>query len=236
MGKKTISILLMLLLAVASVKVSDANQILKSNVNINAENMVLIIDAGHGGEDGGAVAEDGTLEKDINLEITKKLSQIAKVNGYDVILTREVDAQIYDADSANSLRQKKVSDMKNRLNLMSTYSNALFVSIHLNKFQSESVNGAQVFYAKNVEGSKELAECIQSSIAQKIQPENDRSVKENTDSIYLLKNATVPAVIVECGFLSNKNELINLKNNEYQYKIAMSIYLGIIKYLNLTEI
>ena len=236
MGKKTISILLMLLLAVASVKVSDANQILKSNVNINAENMVLIIDAGHGGEDGGAVVEDGTLEKDINLEITKKLSQIAKVNGYDVILTREVDAQIYDADSANSLRQKKVSDMKNRLNLMSTYSNALFVSIHLNKFQSESVNGAQVFYAKNVEGSKELAECIQSSIAQKVQPENDRSVKENTDSIYLLKNATVPAVIVECGFLSNKNELINLKNNEYQYKIAMSIYLGIIKYLNLTEI
>lgn len=203
----------------------------KSNTKFmynNSNKPTIIIDAGHGGEDGGAVANDNTFEKDINLEIAKKLDKIAKANGYNTVLTRSEDIAIYDADKQGSLREKKVSDMKNRLKIMNETPNAVFISIHLNKFESQNVHGAQVFYSKNATGSKELAVNIQESIEQYLQTDNKKAVKENTDKIYLLKNADKPAVIVECGFLSNINDLNNLKNNEFQYKIALCIFFGII--------
>ncbi len=167
------------------------------------------------------------------MQISLKLKEIAALNGYNVVLTRKDDNAIYDLDKTNSLRAKKVSDMYNRLKIMKDNPNSVFISIHLNKFSSGKVNGAQVFYAKNIEESKRLAECIQTSIEEFIQSNNKKSVKENTDKIFLLKNAVVPSVIVECGFLSNENDLKNLKNNEFQYKIAMCIFLGILENSNM---
>lgn len=189
----------------------------------------IILDAGHGGEDGGAVAADGTSEKEINLKIVQKIKQIANLNGYNVVLTRSGDEAIYDKDSADTLRKRKVSDMHNRLKIMNSTPNSIFVSIHLNKFESGSVHGAQVFYSKNLEDSKLLAQNIQSAINDNIKTDKVREVKPNTDKIFLLKNAQIPAVIVECGFLSNENDLKNLKNEEFQYRIAMCIFFGIDK-------
>lgn len=214
------------------IKTSNQNT-LNASVNIVNSKKIIVIDAGHGGEDGGAVAEDNTCEKNINLQIATKLNIIAKQFGYKTVMTRNSDKAIYNLDkNISSIREKKVSDMKNRLNILNSTENSVFVSIHLNKFSNKTVNGAQVFYAKNSIGSKELAEEIQKSIKNNLEQNNNRLPKENTNSIYLLKNAKNPAVIVECGFLSNENELNNLKNDEFQYKIALCIFYGITQYIN----
>ena len=182
----------------------------------------------HGGFDGGAVASDGTVEKDINLNISLTLSKLLKQNGFRVIMTREADVSTEDTESPQ-ISSKKKSDLKNRLNLMRDNPDAVFVSIHLNKFTTSSAVGSQVFYSKN-EQARILGEDIQKSIISLVQPENTRVNKQATSSTYLLYNATVPAVLVECGFLSNKQELEKLKQPSYQNKIAFSIYCGIAEY------
>ncbi len=153
------------------------------------------------------------------------------LNGYDVIMTRTEDIGTED-DSAAPIRYRKVSDLKNRLNLMNSYDDAIFVSIHLNKFTASNVHGAQVFYSKNNEQSKKLGLCIQNSVKSLLQNNNDRAIKEGNKSTYLLYNAKIPAVIVECGFLSNKSELALLKNEEYQQKMAFSIFCGVAEYMS----
>lgn len=188
----------------------------------------VIIDAGHGGFDGGAVANDGTVEKDINLNISLTLAKLLKQNGFRVIMTREADVSTEDTESMQ-IASKKKSDLKNRLNLMRDNPDAVFVSIHLNKFTTSSAVGSQVFYSKN-EQARILGEDIQNSIISLIQPENTRVNKQATSSTYLLHNATIPAVLVECGFLSNKQELEKLKQPSYQNKMAFSIYCGIAEY------
>ncbi len=182
----------------------------------------------HGGFDGGAVAADGTVEKDINLNISLTLQRLLKQSGFRVIMTRENDVSTDDTES-DKIASKKKSDLQNRLNLMKDYPNAVFVSIHLNKFTTSAAFGSQVFYSRNEE-SKILSECIQRSIVDFIQPENTRVNKQATSSTYLLYNATIPAVLVECGFLSNKAELEKLKQPIYQNKMAFSIYCGIAEY------
>ncbi|MBQ6884868.1 MAG: N-acetylmuramoyl-L-alanine amidase [Clostridia bacterium] len=195
------------------------------------ENIVLA-NASHGGFDGGASAADGTVEKDINLFIAQKLCSILRFNGYNVIMTRDTDTGTEDDESASIAKRKK-SDLSNRLQIMKQHPEAIFVSVHLNKFTTSAANGAQVFYTKNYKQAYDLANSIQSSIKMLIQPENTRVVKQGTSSTYLLKNASVPAIIVECGFLSNKQELEKLKNDDYQSQIAFAIVVGIMDFYEL---
>lgn len=189
----------------------------------------VIIDAGHGGFDGGAVAKDGTIEKDINLFIATCLSEILAYNGYNVIMTRTTDTGTED-DLTKPIQKRKVSDLKNRLTLMGKYDNCIFVSIHLNKFSGSAAKGAQVFYSHTTQQSKVLGGLIQSNIKSLLQPDNSRIIKKGTKSTYLLYNATAPAVIVECGFLSNPNELERLKVPKYQEEMAFAVYCGINDY------
>lgn len=192
---------------------------------------VIILDAGHGGFDGGAVAQDGTIEKDINLKIALTLSKFLKSGGFEVIMTRENDISTDDVET-DKISVRKKSDLKNRLELMEDYPDAVFVSIHLNKFTTSSANGSQVFYSSKKEESKKLAEYIQKSIINRLQPENKRVNKQATSSTFLLYNATIPAVLVECGFISNKSELERLKDEKYQNQMAFSIFCGINEYYN----
>lgn len=191
----------------------------------------IILDAGHGGFDGGAVAEDGTVEKDINLIISLQLGDMLRSAGYNVILTRQTDTST-DSKEEGSTASRKKSDLKNRLELMKKHPDAIFVSIHLNKFTTSAARGSQVFYSGNHPDSKRLSDHIQTLIVSLLQPENTRVNKLATSSTYLLYNATVPAVLVECGFLSNKAELQLLKDGLYQQKMAFSIFCGINRYFS----
>lgn len=190
---------------------------------------VFVIDAGHGGEDGGAVANNIT-EKDINLKIAQLLSEIIASNGYEVVMTRCDDNSIETA--GDTLRERKVSDMKNRLKIFNSNPDNIVISIHQNKFTESKYNGTQIFYSPNNENSSLLAESIRKSVVTLLQPRNERQNKAATNEIYLLYNTTVPAIIVECGFISNPEEAEKLKDEEYQKKIAWSIFLGAIEYVN----
>lgn len=185
--------------------------------------------ASHGGFDGGAVASDGTVEKDINLNIALKLENFLKFCGYEVVMTRTDDNGTED-NGDSSISERKKSDLQNRLALMSENQDAIYVSVHLNKFTTSSASGAQVFYAPNFETARILGESIQHSVVNLIQPDNLRVIKKGTSSTYLLYNAKIPAVIVECGFLSNPQELEQLKKSDYQSKMAFSIAAGIVDF------
>ncbi|HJI47012.1 MAG TPA: N-acetylmuramoyl-L-alanine amidase [Oscillospiraceae bacterium] len=190
----------------------------------------IIVDAGHGGDDGGAIGIDGTVEKDINLDIALKLEKILKFYGFNVIMTRTEDVMTCD-DGLDSLRKRKVSDIHNRFDLMRKNPDAVFISVHQNKFEDTSQHGTQVFYSGNNEKSKVLAEAIQTSITSAVQPENGRVVKKSDSGIYLLYHAEIPAVLVECGFISNPDEVKKLKDESYRMKLAILIADGLLKYL-----
>ncbi|MDR1893012.1 MAG: N-acetylmuramoyl-L-alanine amidase [Oscillospiraceae bacterium] len=182
----------------------------------------VIIDAGHGGVDSGASAKDGTEEKGINLQIALRLRDVLVALGWDVTMTREEDISIHDP-SAVTIRQKKTSDLHNRMKIMEANPNALFVSIHQNNFESSRVSGAQVFYAPNVPEAKVLAQSIQQNLKTFVQPDNDFKAKASSDDIYLIHKAKSTAVLVECGFMSNPAESLRLRNSDYQGKLAMAI-------------
>ncbi len=185
--------------------------------------------SGHGGFDGGAVASDGTIEKDINLDISLKLNAILSFFGYNTVMVRTED--ISTEDLGDALGSKKVSDIKNRLALTEKYENSILISIHMNKYSTSQPHGAQVFYSPN-NVSKDLADNIQSSIKNCIQQDNKRITKQATNDIYLLYHSKVPSVIVECGFLSNPTDLTSLKDSNYQLAISWAISEGIKNYLN----
>lgn len=206
------------------------SEILPTDANYT-ETKTVIIDAGHGGFDGGAAANDGTVEKNINLQISKKIAGILRFNGYNVIMTRNSDTGTED-DVSDTIAKRKKSDLENRLQVMKENTDSVFVSIHLNKFTTSAANGAQVFYTKNFSLAQHLANAVQTSIISLVQPQNKRVVKQGTDSTYLLKNAVVPAIIVECGFLSNKAELEKLKTDDYQSQMAFAIAKGICDFQN----
>lgn len=213
-----------------------AERILYSDnaVDASAETLAactVIIDPGHGGIDGGTTAADGTLEKTINLQIANKLEAVLNAMGIKTVMTRTDDNSIHDS-SATTIREKKVSDIKNRLKIIEKTDNAVFVSIHQNHFGSSKYHGAQVFYSKNDPRSKTLAEAIRRQIIMTLQKENTREVKQSGTEIYLLYHSQAPSVMVECGFLSNEQETANLKDECYQQKLSFLIALGIIEYLN----
>ena len=187
----------------------------------------VIIDAGHGGRDGGAVADDGTQEKVLNLSVAKKLADLLLLSDVRVVMTRSEDVELASPTSDH----KKRDDLNARLAITETYENAILVSIHMNKFPIARYNGLQVYYSSNHEESLTLAEQIQHD-ALSLNRENDRAVKAAGDSIYLLSHTKIPAVLVECGFLSNPEELSLLKTEDYQQKLVMSLYTSIMTYLS----
>lgn len=198
--------------------------------NEEKEKPCVVIDAGHGGADPGKVGVDGSLEKDINLKIAKKLAVFLGAADVNVVLTRESDAGLYDENVSN----KKVQDMKNRVALIEEKKPVMTVSIHQNSYHEEYVHGAQVFYYAGSEESKDIAERMQRVLAEQVDPDNARQAKAN-DSYYLLKKTSSPIVIVECGFLSNYEEAQKLSSEAYQEKTAWAIHLAILQYLNVKE-
>lgn len=193
-----------------------------------AENTV-IIDPGHGSPDGGAVGVDGVIEKDINLSISFKLKSLFQATGYTVIMTRENDNAIYD-EGSKTIRKKKATDLHNRLAIVNSHSNAVFISIHQNIYKSSKNSGSVVFYSPNNDNSKVLAQSIQDSIAVMLQPQNTRAVNPAKRNLYILYNAKSPAVMVECGFLSNPAECKLLQDDDYQNKMAFAIFSGTLNF------
>lgn len=187
----------------------------------------VLIDPGHGGFDGGAIAEDGTIEKHLNLSIALCVRDMLHVCGVPVSMTRDTDVGLEEDPSA-SIRSKKVSDMRRRLSLYNEAS--LVISIHQNHFSVPKYYGTQLFYAvKNPNGAL-LAEEIRSTVVEWIQPDNTRELKQATDGVYLLYHTTTPAVLVECGFLSNPEERSKLKTSAYQQQLAFAVMAGFWKY------
>ena len=189
------------------------------------ETPVIVIDAGHGGEDGGAVAADGTVESGINLAIAQDLDALLRLLGCETKLTRTEDAAI-DSDGARTLREKKASDLRNRAALVNETPNAVLLSIHQNSLPaSRRVHGAQAFHART-EGSEALAESVQVALNAAVNPGNEKSRKVIDKSVYLMKNISCPAVLVECGFLSNAEEAARLCETDYQRKLAVTVAAG----------
>lgn len=192
---------------------------------------VIIIDAGHGGEDGGTQSADGVLEKDINLAISQKLQKILTRYGFETVMIRDRDRMIYD-EGSNTVRMRKSSDLHNRMDIMKNHPGCIFLSIHQNHFGESKYNGAQVFYCKAQSGSESLADCIQKSIVSSLQKENTRQIKPCDSSVFLIHNAVSTAVMVECGFLSNAEEAERLSDNTYQYEMALAIAKGLVNYVD----
>lgn len=203
----------------------------KYAVSSNIQNLspTIIIDAGHGGEDGGTQSASGILEKDINLSISLTLRDIFDFFGFNTVMTRETDKLIYDPGN-NGIKNKKVSDIHNRLAITQEYAGSILISIHQNYFTQSKYNGAQTFYSVNNPESEKLALNIQKSIVSLMQPENQREIKPTGDEIYLLYHAENTAVMVECGFLSNPEEAEKLNDDSYRKEMALAVFAGTYKY------
>jgi len=194
------------------------------------ENPVVVIDAGHGGKDAGAISANNALEKDINLSIAVRLKSLLEQNSVTVVMTREEDKDLASEHASS----RKNEDLRARAGLIEASSPVLMVSVHQNSYPEEEVSGAQVFYYSGSESGKALATMVQNSLKKEIDDENHRVAKANRE-YYLLKRAICPAVLVECGFLSNPVEAALLETEEYQEKIAFAIHLGIMEYINTIE-
>lgn len=188
--------------------------------------ITIIIDPGHGGIDPGAVA-NGLIEKDLNLALGQRLGDFLSISGYTVLFTRTEDTLLGEG---TTVRSKKVADLKARTALIENTDNCIFVSLHINKFESQSAKGLQTFYSENNAESRKLAEAIQAA-SKLLDPENNRRIKPEDGNIFILKNAYKPAVLVECGFISNSSDATKLSSDEYKDKLAFVLYVGIINYL-----
>jgi len=191
------------------------------------ERPVVVIDAGHGGNDPGKIGIDGTLEKDINLQIAYRLKKYLEASDVKVVLTREDDNGLYTEKDS----RKKMADMSKRCEIINDVSPALTVSIHQNSYHQENVFGGQVFYYKKSDKGKELAEILQSRFDYVLGEKNTRLAKPN-DNYYLLLHVRTPIVIVECGFLTNWKESALLNSPDYQDRLAWTIHMGVMEYLN----
>lgn len=202
------------------------------NNSLSQETPCIIIDAGHGGFDGGASTDDGYPEKHINLSISIYLSDYLTALGYETLLTRTIDESLEDS-GLSTIRKRKTSDLHNRMKIMEETENAIYISIHQNHYSQEKYRGMQVFYSPSFsDESSALAESIQSYTVNALQPDNTRKIKECTSSVFLIYKAVKPAVLVECGFLSNEEEAELLQTEKYQKNIALCIAMGVQNYLS----
>ncbi len=197
------------------------------SVKTGKEKPVVVIDAGHGGNDPGKIGVDGSLEKDINLQIAKRLQKYLEASDVEVILTRKDDNGLYSEKDS----RKKVADMNKRCEIINKAKPALTVSIHQNSYHQEEVYGGQVFYYKRSEKGKNLAEILQKRFDYVLGEKNTRLAKPN-DNYFLLLHVKTPIVIVECGFLTNWKEAALLNTEDYQDRMAWTIHMGIMEYLN----
>lgn len=186
---------------------------------------VIVIDAGHGGEDGGGVSVNGVPEKGMNLDMALDLRDMLTLCGYSTVMTRTEDISIYDKGT-EGLRKQKLSDMENRLELFNT-EGAVCISIHQNRFTDPQYSGAQMFFHKENSDGGRLAECLRARIVGMIQPGNEREVKAMDDELYLLCNCKNPAVMAECGFISNPKEAAKLESAEYRREMAFALMSGL---------
>lgn len=227
--KKSLIILLVLIFTLSACL--GINSFFIAQKAVNSETGIgrkcIVIDAGHGGADGGTSAADGTAEKDINLAIALNLYDFLSICGIECKLIRDDDSEYYPNGEDRSR-----SDLYNRLDFVNSVDNAVLVSIHQNYYTDTSEWGMQVWYTGNVESSKNLADNILNITKMFIQPNNTRSNKQSDDSYYILYQASVPSVMVECGFMSNPQENENLKSDSYRKRIACTITLGITQYIN----
>lgn len=191
---------------------------------------VIVLDAGHGGMDSGAVGVDNLLEKDVNLDIVMNLRDMLTAGGFEVVLTRDTDTSIHDK-SAKGTRAQKVSDMNNRLKIINQQENTIFLSVHQNKFPEASAHGAQMFYSEANESNERLAQFMQKSFVNQLQPENTREIKPSGTELFLTHNAKGVSLMVECGFISNPEEGALLATEEYRSKVAFTIYAGLCEFL-----
>jgi N-acetylmuramoyl-L-alanine amidase len=224
-----------LVLAVMAVREAVGSITASSVRVIDAERLpAIIIDAGHGGMDGGAVSTDlSVLEKDINLRLALNLRDLFTACGFQVVMTREDDRSIHDEGVTGAGRQK-TSDLHNRLAIVEGHSpGAILLSIHQNKFRQASSHGAQIFYSPNHEQSGLLAERLQRTIIGMVQPENTRGTKKAEDNLYLMWKAQCPAVLIECGFLSNPEDTGNLQDAGYQKRLCFAILSSVLAHLGL---
>lgn len=224
------SIALVLIIIAATFMVSklmgDSGRMVSA---VPVTNRTVIVDAGHGGIDGGAVGVAGTVEKDINLKVALKLQALLEQSGCAVFMTRTEDTSIHDKGTELE-GKRKISDLDNRRKMSESYRADAYVSIHMNTFPKNKYFGSQVFFATYPPSSRQLGEILQESINNGIDNGNIRVAKEAVNNIYILSNTKVPSTVVECGFLSNAEEEALLKTEEYQRKLAFCIYSGIVKY------
>lgn len=223
----------LILCALAFVLIVSAALILVfgMNADTSAEDSeikgTVVIDPGHGGPDGGASSGD-VQEKDLNLSVALKLRDILGENGYAVVMTRETD----DIQMGENGKYSKKADLSHRMDVLNSANSDVFISIHMNKFTDPKYSGAQVFSSDNGDESKRLGEAIQASLKNNLDNSNTRAAKGNERNVYILRNAKGPAVLVECGFLSNADELQKLTDEEYQKKLAEAIQKGMEDYLS----
>ena len=195
-----------------------------------SDRITVIIDPGHGGEDGGAIGLDGSVEKDVNLSIALMLNDILSCCGVDTVLTRDTDILLYDKNS-DYMGHKKEQDLNARRLIAESYENAIFISIHMNSFTDSRYNGLQVYYSPNNSLSASLAENIQKRTADVLMDYNRRKIKKADSSIYLLDNLSCPSVLIECGFLSNEADCERFASSEYRKKLSLCIASAIMDFL-----
>lgn len=233
MKKKYLSLFFLVLIYLASLLTTDEsikvmkNIFTKAEENVEDGKLVIVIDPGHGGRDPGKVGVNNILEKDINLSIALKLKSLLELNDFRVVMTREEDIGLYSETDRN----KKNADLNKRIEIVHSCEADLAVSIHQNSYTEEYVRGAQVFYHKQSEEGKRLAEILQEQIKETLADGNHRKAKSNND-YYMLRKTQCPFVIVECGYLSNYQESGLLADEDYQEKLAWAIHLGIIRFIN----
>lgn len=193
---------------------------------------VIVLDAGHGGLDSGAVGTTGVLEKDVNLSIVLALRDMFEMSGFEVVLTRDEDISIYDP-GVEGIRNQKLNDMDNRLEIIQKYPDSIFLCIHQNNFTDPKYFGGQMFYNNNNPQNRTLAQIMQNKFAQ-LQPGNGREIKLTGEELFLLKSNKNPSLMIECGFLSNPEEEQKLSTWEYQQKVAFTIYGGVMEFIDAT--
>ena len=237
MKKAVITVICFLFVSVITVTsvFASVNKINYAKSLVDKDKPLIVIDAGHGGFDGGCVGADGTFEKDVNLAISLQLNQTLNQAGFKTLLIRDTDCSV--ETEGTTIRAKKKSDIFNRFSYMNDYSGCVYLSIHQNQYSAASVNGGQMFYTPNNDNSRALAESLQKNIIDYVQHDNKRKVKPCTKDVYIIHNAPKEstAVLVECGFLSNKTDLYNLKNPDYQKRFCFAVTAGILDWLELTE-
>lgn len=225
--KKSIVLTIAAFMAIFLVCMGFKEDLLETNGEIREYK--IVVDAGHGNPDGGAVSSDGIEEASLNLQVALKLKEMLEENGYKVVMTRTNEENIADSDKQNSIKEIKVSDLSNRVKIANESKADFMVSIHMNKYSDSKYWGWQTFYSKNSENGKELATIIQNSISKNIDRENKR-VALPIEGIKIVDKTNIPVVIVECGFLSNQDDLNLLQTDAYQTAIVKGIFEGIDKF------